>query len=124
MDNQNGCGTTEGSNEGTITLCLESRDRDIMIGCDESITLWQLGARMREFAHALGFAPSAIDELIAPEVEEWAITGYPVKDAGIGFRPVTCHASRCEAPGCLGRYETVPTGCAAADNTPDYRYNN
>ena len=77
MDNQNCCNTaTEVNTEGTITLCLESRDRDILIRCDENITLWQLGAQFRAFALALGFAPASVDNLISPDVEVWAVEGY------------------------------------------------
>ena len=82
-------------NEGTITLGLESDDRSIYITLPEYVTLWELGARFREFALALGFSPRTVDELITPDMIGAAINGDPVfeetaKCCG-GYTPCSPH---------------------------------
>ena len=116
---------------GTIELSLESPDRGIFIVCPEDITLWQLGARFREFAHALGFAPSAIDDLIDPKVDVWMVEGYPntvPKDytTEAEGRPCCGAFIPCSPQWCAGSaeraYDARQNG--QKDNTQDYRYNN
>lgn len=94
----NCCNHTDAPPSGTIELSLEAPDRGIFIICDESITLWQLGARFREFALALGFASESVDELIDPSVEEWAVEGRPVDDYRPGASPLCVNEYGCVAP--------------------------